>query len=29
VDILEDTYPLDLTDKVDDASSITRRVTIV
>jgi len=29
MDILEDTFPPDLTDKVDDASSITRRVTIV
>jgi len=29
VDILEDTFPLDLTDEVDNASSITRRVTIV
>jgi len=29
VDMLEDTYPPDLIDKVDDASSITRRVTIV
>jgi len=29
VDMLEDTYPHDLIDEVDDASSITRRVTIV
>jgi len=29
VDILEDTFPLDLTDEVDNASSITRRVTVV
>jgi len=29
VDILEDTFPPDLTDKVDNASSITRRVTVV
>jgi len=29
VDILEDTFPPDLTDKVDDAGSITRRVTAV
>jgi len=29
VDILEDTFPPDLTDKVDNAGSITRRVTIV
>jgi len=29
VDILEDTFPLDLTDEVDNAGSITRRVTVV
>jgi len=29
VDILEDTFPPNLTDEVDDASSITRRVTVV
>jgi len=29
VDILEDIFPPDLTDEVDDAGSITRRVTIV
>jgi len=29
MDILEDTFPPDLIDEVDDASSITRRVTIV
>jgi len=29
VDILEDTFPPDLTDEVDDAGSITRRVTVV
>jgi len=28
VNILEETYPPDLLDKVDNASSITRRVTI-
>jgi len=29
MDILEDTFPPDLIDKVDNASSITRRVTVV
>jgi len=29
VDILEDTFPPNLTDEVDNASSITRRVTVV
>jgi len=29
MDILEDTFPPNLTDKVDDAGSITRRVTVV
>jgi len=29
VDILEDIFPPDLTDKVDNADNITRRVTIV
>jgi len=29
VDMLEDTYPLDLIDEVDNAGSVTRRVTIV
>jgi len=29
IDILEDTFPPDLTDEVDNTSSITRRVTIV
>jgi len=29
MDILEDTFPPDLTDEVDDADSITRRVTTV
>jgi len=28
MDILEDIYPPDLTDKVDNASSITRRVIV-
>jgi len=28
VDILEDIYPPDLTDEVDNASSITRRVIV-
>jgi len=29
MDILEDTFPPDLTDEVDNAGSITRRVTVV